>query len=73
MWVKGAQKWYRHMSVWGILLLGVLPFLDMHGVALVAMLPDEYKPFVSMAIAVVVAVLRFIKQTRLSQEVEDAE
>lgn len=71
MWVKGANKWYRHQSTWGILLLGLLPFLEEHSTTIAAIIPDGAQPYVSLGLAVIVAVLRFVRQAKLTQDVND--
>ena len=69
-WVSGANQWYKHWSFWGILLLGILPFLEEHLYTITAVLPPHLQPFVNLFLAVIVAVLRFVKQSSIRKEEE---
>lgn len=70
-WVTGANQWYKHWSFWGILLLGILPFLEEHLYTVTSVLPPHLQPFVNLALAIIVAILRFIKQSSITQEDQD--
>lgn len=67
-WVEGAGQFYKHWSFWGILLLGVLPFLENSGFVVVSVVPEDYRDWATLLIAVLVAVLRFIKQNNIDRD-----
>ena len=71
-WVQGSSQWYKHYSLWGILLLGVLPFLEEHVYTVSSVLPPGAQPYVNLGLAIVVAVLRFIRQSSIQREDNDA-
>lgn len=64
--VKGADKWYKHWSTWGITALGVLPWLQDN---ITRVVPFEYQAIATSALALATAVARFIKQKKLTKEV----
>lgn len=70
-WVSGATQWYKHWSLWGILLLGVLPFLEEHIYTVSVVLPQNIQPYVNLFLAIIVAVLRFVKQSSIRREDQD--
>lgn len=57
-----AKIFYKLYSFWGIVVLGALPFLEQYGTPIISQIPPEYQPIASAALALIVAVLRFIKQ-----------
>lgn len=65
--VDGAKQWYKHWSVWGILLLGLLPTLEQHGANIIAQLPQDWRASATLALSIIVAVLRFIKQKNIQK------
>lgn len=64
--VKGANKWYKHWSTWGITALGVLPWLQNN---MSQFVPVEYQAIATSALALATAVARFVKQKKLTNEV----
>lgn len=67
-WVKGANQWYKHWSFWGILLLGILPFLEEHLYTITAVLPHQFQPAINLVLAIIIAVLRFVKQSSIKED-----
>ena len=59
---KDAKVFYKLYSFWGILALGALPFLEQYGAPIVSQIPAQYQPIASAVLALIVAVLRFVKQ-----------
>lgn len=57
-----AKVFYKLYSFWGILALGALPFLEQYGAPIVSQIPAQYQPIASAVLALIVAVLRFVKQ-----------
>lgn len=60
---KDAKVFYKLYSFWGILALGALPFLEQYGAPIVSQIPQQYQPIASAVLALLVAVLRFVKQS----------
>lgn len=59
---KDAKVFYKLYSFWGILALGALPFLEQYGAPIISQIPQQYQPIASAVLALIVAVLRFVKQ-----------
>ena len=57
-----AKVFYKLYSFWGILALGALPFLEQYGAPIISQIPPDYQPIASAVLALIVAILRFIKQ-----------
>lgn len=66
---EGASKFHKHISFWGILLLGFLPYLEEHTDLIKAAIPEKYQPLAMVILSLVVAFLRFVKQEKLTNEV----
>lgn len=62
MLTSDAKVFYKLYSFWGIVALGALPFLEQYGAPIVSQIPPEYQPIASAVLALIVAILRFIKQ-----------
>lgn len=61
--VDGADQFYKHWSFWGILLLGVLPFIEANSDLISAVIPARYQPIGQLVLAALVAVARFVRQS----------
>lgn len=57
-----AKVFYKLYSFWGIVALGALPFLEQYGAPIISQIPPDYQPIASAVLALIVAILRFIKQ-----------
>ena len=66
-WIPETRQFYKHWSFWGIALLGFLPFLEDNSYAILSVIPDRYRDWVQLGLAVLVAVLRFIKQNNIDR------
>ena len=62
MLTNDAKIFYKLYSFWGIVALGALPFLEQYGAPIVSQIPPDYQPIASAVLALIVAILRFIKQ-----------
>ena len=60
--VKETKIFYKLYSFWGIVALGALPFLEQYGAPIISQIPQNYQPIASAVLALIVAILRFVKQ-----------